>query len=196
MDTPLYILFSESDIGVHSPSSTNKATFTVIPLVFPPLVKKTEEGLVYASSLVENEQFLFALSLYRKERDKRKVSFLVGYDIDEMGEAMSESLLENLEREGIPSESIIRMPLTYEGYIVVREFTRDSLYKKFLFLQQEFMKTLQTMGIKKHVGFAKALSLMGVVIHRLKVFKIDTSEISLSGTSSATCVTKEITGEK
>lgn len=193
----LCILFSESNIGIHRLKDTDTEEFRVLVLTFPSKVAKQENKIVFSTNLHKNHVVTEAVSLYLKERASREVFILVGYDSDENGEVMSSALRGNLMALGVDPAIIVRTPLTFERYIVLRRFAETGLYRLFLNFQQEFSSILRLNNIRKNVGFAKSISLMHIFENRGKRFAIDENDgVNLVGSSTATLITKEITGEE
>lgn len=194
MKKELFILFSESTIGVHSPSSNTSEEYHVIPVVFPVRVKKVNDKILYTTSLTQNKFFLHGVFLYKKKIQLgEKATIVVGHDVDDKGEAMASCMKQSLLEAGIPEQDIKRIPLTSNGYIEVKKFIDTSGYKEFIHIDQEFRKVLAKAGIKKNVGIIKAVALASVLKNKGKRLKIDQEDgINIQGTSSVTFVTRDL----
>jgi len=196
-----YILFSESQIGAHQNEGNDEEEVIVVALTFPVRVKKTEDGtIVFENKITKNESFRRAMHLYQEgiELGFDNVAFLVGFDYDEAGEEMAEMVREALISEGVPSRKIYRTPLTEVGYVMLKRFANTEKLKLYLYYQQKFMSTLRSLKISKAVGFAKALSLKYLLLvkkRKTDISLIGDPNINNKGTSTATIVTKFITGE-
>lgn len=193
------ILFSESVVGIHMKTSNDTEEYEVISLVFPPTVEKTSGGVLkFKNNLIKNSDFLHGVSLYKEGKGKcRHISIAIGYDDDDTGHFMSESLRENLINSGISEEDIFRTPLTEAGYILVQDFSDTTELKKFLYIQQNFRSVARSNGIRKNVGFSKIISLKYINKAKDKSLHIEENgdTIDPSGTSTATVVTQFMTGE-
>jgi len=197
-----YLLFSESDIGIHKKKSNDEVVI-LFSLRFPPKVvsKKSSFGdvlLHFKNNLAKNDTYSKALATYESlvSSPDNHIKVLLGFDSDETGEAMAISLKENLIRDGVNRLDIIRMPLSENGYIVVRKHSKSEQYKKFLSLQEDLMKRLRRKKIKRSGGFAKIISLLTIIKHKNITLPFrHKGVVDTHGTSTATVITKILTGE-
>lgn len=197
-----YILFSESDIGIHYKKSEQLEVFEVVSLTFPPKVEKIDNGdgsttFRFKNNLKKNSKFRQALELYKRNKKLYKTSsFLIGYDDDEVGESMSEAMRENLLSEGVPHKDIFRMPLTEYGYVMIRSFLDTEKYKKYLYINDLFIQFQKKNGISKGSGFPKVFSLKYIMAKRGSEIKFGEQTINPAGTSTAVAVTNIILNEE
>jgi len=195
----LIILFSESVIGIHRKSSNDTEVYEIISLTFPPVVGKSDDGVLYfKNNLRNNKDYVRALALYIDNKSKWKnVSFAIGYDDDDAGHFMSEALRENLISSGVSNRDIFRTPLTEAGYMLIQSFSDTTELKKFLYIQQNFRNMVRSSGIRKNVGFSKIISLKYIYKVRHRTLKIPENDkvINSEGTSTATVTTQFMTGE-
>ena len=200
MKKHLYLLFTESDIGIHKKEAASNEQIELSVLTFPLHVIKKDKEYSFSVNLFNNTTYSSALNRYFhaiKDALYADVQILIGYDIDESGEGMSEAIRSNLIEDGVPSEKILRMPLTEKGYVVLKNFSETGSYKRYLYLQQELMLKLRRMKVKKNVGFSKIMSLKHAVRSRGKTPSLKHhGVVDPNGTSTATVVTKFITGEE
>lgn len=143
----MLVLISESDIGIHSIAHTQDCE--VIPFVFIPQIKKTEEDKYYVTINIKNERILELVKHYQTNKE---VSFFLGYDLDENGELMAHAVKNFLIENGIQEIDIFRTPLTEEGYLAVSDFLNIDSLLKFHYVQRKFQaelkeKKIPTMGI-------------------------------------------------
>ncbi|MBD3823002.1 MAG: hypothetical protein IE916_00640 [Epsilonproteobacteria bacterium] len=194
----LYLLFTESLVGVHAIRGTSIEKYENYPLTFPVSAEETNGNYQYKTALLKNKTFNEVLKRYRETKPYYKdVTILVGFDLDRMGELMSGALRASLEASGVEGKDVFRTPLTEDGYIVVKSFAKHSFYLKVLYWQEQLMSILRKAGIKKNVGFAKAFSLKYALKNAGQIFGIsNASRINKQGTSTATVVTKFFQKEK
>lgn len=191
-------MFSESTFGIHYLDDTQSETFLVFALTFPPKVIESDGRIIFNNNLSGNKEFKSALYEYNKEKKGNRyktVSILVGFDLDEAGELMSEALREILLGSGVDERDIFRTPLTQSGYIAQKSFGKTEKYKKYLWLQQGFMTKLKTNPVVRAIGFIKAFSLKYTIKRRNTTIGLKGSRINTQGTSTATAVTKIILGD-
>lgn len=192
----MYLLLSESSIGVHYSKSTSCEKFEIFPLTFPINIGKSEDRFTYLASLSNNEVFKTLVKRYFLYKDSfSSVSVLVGFDFDRTGELMSDAIKESLLHHGIEERDIFRTPLTEGGYIVNKPFVEYGFIKTVLYYQQIYMKKIKSFVIK-NVGFIKALSIKYAILHRGRSFNVgDSKRVNKNGNSTATVISKKI-GEK
>jgi len=182
------ILVSESDIGIHSKAGEKRIDTHVIPMSFFPNIKH-EGGKNIIS--VDSEKAKEVVDFYHTYKKKGySVTIFVGFDIDLSGEIMSSSLRDFLILHKISKEDIIRTPLTQYGYLAFRDFINIDNYIEYLALQQDFLSFQKKHGLKKPVGFQKAIALNILQKYKNKKSKLSTNISSSNGTSTVTVVSK------
>jgi hypothetical protein len=199
-----FVLFSESLIGAHQNEGNKTEEVIVVALTFPVRVKENSDGdIVFEDTIRGNANFKRGLALYKEGIEEYEdASIFIGFDLDETGEELSEITRAALMLEGVPSRKIYRTPLTEVGYIMIKNFADTTTLRKFIFLQQTFMSKLRSKKISKAVGLIKAFSLKYILRVKKKgigvilVGKEAKNVINNKGTSTATVVTKCITGEE
>lgn len=192
----MYLLLSESSIGVHYSKSTPQEKFEIFPLTFPINITKSEDGFEYLASLSKNDVFKTLVRRYFLYKESfGSVSVLVGFDFDRMGELMSDAVKESLLHHGIDEKDIFRTPLTEGGYIANKPFVEYSFIKTILYYQQTYMKKIKSVVIK-NVGFVKALAMKYAILHKGRSFNIgDSKRVNKNGNSTVTVISK-IIGER
>lgn len=193
MKNILYLVVSESAIGVHS--KVLYETFKMYAISFLVHVEYDQKSGKYVAknTMKSNSVFQELLSDYYdgiKQYDE--VFILLSHDLDVQGEIMAETFREYLIAEGVPEKNIMRTPLTQEGYIAAVPFTNLEKYKRFLYLQQEFTNMLKRQKSEVVAGFRKVLALKYLSSSKGKQFHIDMPHINIRGTSTVTYVSKSL----
>lgn len=191
-----YILISESKIGVHSKNHDGqRLPFEIFDLPFIPNTKIEEGGNIKFFVADQNTMFQEVVARYFNLEHEYDVTILVGYDLDFMGEIMSSAAREILISKGVKKNKIIRTPLTQHGYIAIKDFCDVEAYKKYLFLQDQFIIKQKRSGIKNPIGFQKVSSLELLKKYSGKTTWVNSDASSRLGTSTITCITKFLEAE-
>lgn len=181
----MIVLFSESNIGVHSEYPID---CKIIPIVFIPTVKKVDEQYEPFVNLDNNEKINGIIGLEN--------TYLIGFDLDENGEFMAQALRNYLLSKSISKENIIRTPLIEDGYIATTDFLNINDYAKYRYYQDIFIK-----GLKKEklpvMSIMDFLALRYLTIKKgkpVEMAKIEKS-VNLNGTSTITFITNNLLKE-
>ena len=178
----LYILFSESNVGMHRPDEKLE-DFVIVAGTFIPYL----EGSKWYGS--EKLMLRAMSSVHIAKVEGYKVYFLIGYDMDENGEFMSIAIRNSLlAYDGISEDDIFRTPLTEKGYLGITDFIEVEKYQKYRKLDLYFH---QYMKIKfgQKIGLLKAMTLYFLRKNRGKLFKVNRK-----GSSTATIVHNALIG--
>ena len=181
------VFLSESDIGIHGTFEKDDIYIDLIVSSFIPVVTMEKENYVFHVP----ESLIAEIS---KKATSSDDYIFIGFDLDVQGELMATSLYESLLKIGYKKNNIKRIPLAQYGYIAEREFLPLTEYRKYIFLQNEFIKKQKAAGIKKPLGFKKSIAFE--LLNKYAGMKSKTSSnISQpNGISTVTVVTNFING--
>lgn len=184
-----YIVISESLVGSHKFSSIDSDVIQY-ELTFPITIKKVNDLYVIGNSISENETVRKVINEYKEhKKNGGLVNILVSFDLDEMGELMSELFLDTLEAKKVDPFDVFRVPLTENGYMAIKQFSNTSSYKEYLYHQQEIKARLQAEGLSP-LSIQKIYSLKRLSQYKGRDLDISSNpaKVNAAGTSSATFV--------
>lgn len=186
------ILFSESIIGFHSKIDTH---CEIIPLSFIPQIKEKENGGLYP--FVNIDKIKRVEQLINDYKSGIKITFLIGFDLDENGEFMAQALRNYLISKSVRKDDIIRTPLTEDGYLSVNKFLDIADYIKFRKLQKDFSLMLKENKVGD-INIIELLSLKYLDKKKGKYIELESlkNSINLEGTSTVTFITNNLLHEE
>jgi len=174
----VYVLFSEKPINYVI--NKNEVFYDISGTFIPYFDEVTEEFRFNGKQIRKVKEII-------KKHKKDKIYFLLGYDLDENGEFLSNVIENELIKLKINQQNIIRTPATEKNFILIKEKINIDKYLFFRKKDVEFITKQKENGIKKPIGLLKAIALYILYKKAGSFFKVNTN-----GTSTFTYLIKKM----